>query len=145
MPGVKKLHQESDNSAKGEYIHGHHFGGVGVLAEAPRKKGSSVKVAELFDTHAQLFKQFEMVLYEKKETLRYFCIDLLWGEGVYQSIRFVLTDVVGGTRSIFESTDLTLTPERNIAYTAAASKSSARSVNLSKSWQASHIIFGARP
>lgn len=31
MPGVKKLHQESENSAKGEYIFGHLFGGVGVI------------------------------------------------------------------------------------------------------------------
>ena len=31
MPGVKKLHQESENSTKGEYIFGHMFGGVGVL------------------------------------------------------------------------------------------------------------------
>ena len=32
MPGVKKLHQESEDSSKGEYIFGHMFGGIGVLA-----------------------------------------------------------------------------------------------------------------
>jgi hypothetical protein len=31
MPGVKKLHQESENSAKGEFIFGHMFGGLGLL------------------------------------------------------------------------------------------------------------------
>ena len=31
MPGVKKLRQQSENSAKGEYIFGHMFGGVGVI------------------------------------------------------------------------------------------------------------------
>jgi DDE superfamily endonuclease len=31
MPGVKKLHQESENSSKAEYIFGNMFGGVGVL------------------------------------------------------------------------------------------------------------------
>ena len=31
MPGVKRLHQESGNSAKPEYIHGHMFGGIGTL------------------------------------------------------------------------------------------------------------------
>ena len=31
MVGVKKHHQESENSAKGEYIHGHMFGCVGIL------------------------------------------------------------------------------------------------------------------
>jgi hypothetical protein len=32
MPGVKKLHQESDNSSKAPYIFGHHFGMLGLLA-----------------------------------------------------------------------------------------------------------------
>ena len=36
MPGVKKLFQESENSAKPEYIHGHMFGGLGILAGSIR-------------------------------------------------------------------------------------------------------------
>jgi hypothetical protein len=32
MPGVKKLHQESDNSGKAKFIYGHHHGVVGILA-----------------------------------------------------------------------------------------------------------------
>jgi hypothetical protein len=32
MPGVKRLHQESDNSGKPEYILGHHHGVLGILA-----------------------------------------------------------------------------------------------------------------
>jgi hypothetical protein len=31
MPGVKKMHQESENASKGEYIFGHMFGGIGLL------------------------------------------------------------------------------------------------------------------
>ncbi len=31
MPGVKRLHQESEISSKAEYIFGHMFGGIGVL------------------------------------------------------------------------------------------------------------------
>jgi hypothetical protein len=31
MPGVKRLHQESDNSGKAPYIYGHHHGVIGVL------------------------------------------------------------------------------------------------------------------
>jgi len=38
MPGVKKLHQESDNSGKAPYIQGHHFGVLGVLAGHVGKK-----------------------------------------------------------------------------------------------------------
>ena len=37
MPGVKRQHQESEDSSKAEYIWGHLFGGVGVLAETARK------------------------------------------------------------------------------------------------------------
>ncbi len=36
MSGVKKLFQESENSAKPEYIHGHMFGWLGILAGAAR-------------------------------------------------------------------------------------------------------------
>ena len=32
MPGVKKLHQESENSGKASYIYGHHHGVIGILA-----------------------------------------------------------------------------------------------------------------
>jgi hypothetical protein len=38
MPGVKKLHQESDNSGKAPYIQGHHFGVLGILAGHIGKK-----------------------------------------------------------------------------------------------------------
>lgn len=34
MPGVKKLHQDSENVGKAEYIFGHQFGMVGILAES---------------------------------------------------------------------------------------------------------------
>ncbi len=37
MPGVKKLHQESENSSKAAYIFGHLFGTVGVLMRTTEK------------------------------------------------------------------------------------------------------------
>lgn len=37
MPGVKKLFQKSGNSAKPEYIRGHMFGGLGILAGSVRR------------------------------------------------------------------------------------------------------------
>lgn len=37
MPGVKKLHQESDNSGKAPYIYGHHHGVIGILAGRVKK------------------------------------------------------------------------------------------------------------
>jgi hypothetical protein len=37
MPGVKRLHQESENSGKAEYIFGHMFGIIGVLVGSVEK------------------------------------------------------------------------------------------------------------
>jgi hypothetical protein len=211
MPGVTKHHQESDNSAKGEFIHGHLFGGVGVLAgnsaktycillsarlhdgvaalqkwlwgdehneeshvvkiirdaakavsalgnsillldrlyltkpmlmalaETPGlsvvtkaksnataylpegkykgrgpkpKKGEAVKVSGYFS--AAEFTAAEMNLYGKDKTVKYFCIDLKWGKGLYRLLRFVLTIYDDGVKSVLVSTDLSLTPEQII-------------------------------
>ena len=213
MPGVKKLFQESENSAKPAYIHGHMFGGLGILAGSahnwaciplsirlhdglqaaidwkgaavssashvvqmvedayhaaltfgdslllldryfltvpaleklkslndngnvrmeivtkakksctafekpgprkpgkgrPRKKGAAVHLKELFVSQAEKFQETEVELYGKKETIRYYCVDLLWGQKLYQELRFVLVEM-GGTRSILASTSLELEP-----------------------------------
>ena len=213
MPGVKKLFQESENSAKPEYIHGHMFGGLGILAGKshswaciplsirlhdglqairnwkgasvssashvvqmvedayhaacifgdsllvldryfltipaleklkslnssgnvrmeiitkakksctafekpgprkpgrgrPPKKGATVHLKELFTSKAEEFQKVEIELYGKKESVRYYCIDLLWGQKLYQELRFVLVEI-NGIQSILVSTDLTLEP-----------------------------------
>lgn len=38
MPAVKRLHQESENVSKAEYIFGHMFGGIGILAGNTKKR-----------------------------------------------------------------------------------------------------------
>jgi hypothetical protein len=214
MPGVKKLHQESENSSKGEYIFGHLFGAIGILAGTPQKwfclplfmnlqdgvkaifgwdrpseeehqashvvqmidqafvaaqvygdalllldryflsipalrrmaeqnasnsvrmqivtkaksnavayerpaakkpglrgrppkKGRLVKLSELFQTRAADFQTTTVMLYGKEEEVSYLCLDLLWGQGLYQKLRFVLVRQ-GERTSILVSTDLTL-------------------------------------
>lgn len=214
MPGVKKLHQESENVSKGDYIFGHLFGAIGILAgdarkwfclplsmnihdgiktilgwktstdeagapshvvqmiepgfEAakgfgqalllldryflsvpalerlqachlasetrmhlvtkaksnvvayerppakkkpgrgrPSKKGPAVKLKTLFTTHAADFQTATVPLYGKEETIQFLCLDLLWGQGWYQELRFVLV-VHQGRPSILVSTDLGL-------------------------------------
>lgn len=213
MPGVKKLFQESENSAKPGYIHGHMFGGLGILAGAarswaciplsirlhdglqaaaewegaavsndshvvqmvenaysaactfgdslllldryfltvpvlkrlnalndragarmeivtkakksctafekpgprrpgrgrPRKKGAAIHLKELFSSRTGEFREAEMELYGKKESIRYYCIDLLWGQKLYQELRFVLVEM-NGIQSILASTCLELDP-----------------------------------
>ena len=213
MPGVKKLFQESENSAKPEYIRGHMFGGLGILAGSarnwaciplsirlhdglqaarewkgaavssashvvqmvedayqaalvfgdslllldryfltvpaleklktlngsgdvrmeivtkakksctafqkpgprkpgrgrPPKKGAAVHLKELFISHKEQFRDAEIELYGKKESVRYYCTDLLWGQKLYQELRFVLVEM-NGTQSILASTSLALEP-----------------------------------
>lgn len=218
MPSVKRLHQESENSSKAEYIFGHMFGGVGVLAgtlgkffciplslrlhdgvkvfrqwenpsedigshvvemikdgfEAakimgnslmlldryflsvpalemlnklntlnghmlhiltkakiscvaynevnepkkkrkgrPRKKGDSIKLKELFETDNDKFIESELNMYGKREVVQYRCLDLLWGQKLYQKLRFVLVKF-NGINSILVSTNLALEPEKII-------------------------------
>ncbi len=50
-----------------------------------------------------------MELYGKKEHVRYYNIDLLWGQKLYQELRFVLAEI-NGSRTILASTSLTLEP-----------------------------------
>lgn len=214
MPGVKKLHQESENSSKAEYIFGHLFGAVGILMGTPqkwfclplfmnlqdgvktifswkgpserqdshvvqmieqgfaatktfgkalflldryflsvpalerlnelnaprttqmhivskaksnavayeqpsrekkgrgrpRKKGAAVKLKSLFQSRAAAFQTAQVTIYGKEQTARYLCLDLLWGQGLYQELRFVLVRF-GDQLSILVSTDLTLEGE----------------------------------
>ncbi|EHJ01994.1 hypothetical protein CDLVIII_5520 [Clostridium sp. DL-VIII] len=214
MPGVKKLHQESENSSKGEYIFGHMFGGIGILAGnsskmfcipllinlqdgiktirswiqpeeqyeshivqmiqngfsitktlgersillldryflsvpalialnklnqengsllqivtkakkscvayeehgeysgrgRPREKGTSVKLKDYFQEKKESFKTTTVKIYGKEQDVSYYCINLLWGQKLYQELRFVLVSY-NGINSILVSTDLNLNPE----------------------------------
>ena len=55
------------------------------------------------------FQKTEIELYGKKESIQYYCIDLLWGQKLYQELRFVLVEM-NGVQSILASTSLTLDP-----------------------------------
>ena len=79
----------------------------------PRKKGEKIKVASLFETCKNDFVSRTTKLYGKEETVSYLCRDLLWGKKLYQKLRFVLV-VNGDSKSIFVSTDLSLSPEQII-------------------------------
>jgi len=74
-------------------------------------KGDKVKVKDLFTTRIHMFTEAVVTMYGKNESVRYYCCDLLWGQKLYQKLRFVLV-LQGEARSIFVSTDLTLTPQQ---------------------------------
>ncbi|WP_200905877.1 transposase [Paenibacillus sp. IHB B 3415] len=54
----------------------------------PLKKGQAVKLKELFTTCAADFQTTTLPLYGKEETVQFLCLDLLWGQGWYQELRF---------------------------------------------------------
>lgn len=69
----------------------------------PRKKGAAVHLKELFVTHKGRFGEEEVELYGKQEPIRYYSIDLLWGQKLYQELRFVFVEM-GRCQSILTST-----------------------------------------
>jgi hypothetical protein len=79
----------------------------------PRLKGASVPVASLFTYKASCFTRASVYMYGEKQEVTYYCTDLLWGQKLYQELRFVLVQY-NGSRSILVSTDLSLSPKRII-------------------------------
>ena len=77
----------------------------------PRIKGAKVKIKDLFESRIHDFTETAVTMYGKEETVMYYCRDLLWGKKLYQKLRFVLV-LHGNVKSIFVSTDLTLTPKQ---------------------------------
>lgn len=79
----------------------------------PRRKGTPVQVAALFTEKAASFTRATVYMYREKQEVSYYCTDLLWGQKLYQELRFVLVQY-NGSRSILVSTDLSLSPKRII-------------------------------
>ena len=79
----------------------------------PRRKGTAVQVTTLFAQKASRFTRATIYMYGEKQEVSYYCTDLLWGQKLYQELRFVLVQY-NGSRSILVSTDLSLSPKRII-------------------------------
>lgn len=79
----------------------------------PRRKGTAVQVTALFTEKAARFTSASVYMYGEKQEVSYYCTDLLWGQKLYQELRFVLVQY-NGSRSILVSTDLSLSPKRII-------------------------------
>ena len=72
-----------------------------------RLKGDAVKLMKLFDTCSKEFKTSTIKIYGKQRKVKYLVVDLLWGQGHYQKLRFVLV-MYNGRREILVCTDLTM-------------------------------------
>jgi hypothetical protein len=65
MPAVKKLHQDSENSGKSEYIYGHNHGIVGIVAQSNQQLTCIPLMAEIQDG----MKQIKQMLPEDDSSL----------------------------------------------------------------------------
>jgi len=75
-------------------------------------RGKKVWLFDLFTLRKNEFITTELEMYGNIEKVSYFCIDLLWGDELFQLLRFVLATVEGTDikKSILVSTDVTLHP-----------------------------------
>jgi len=75
----------------------------------PRKYGDKIVLYKLFDDMSK-FTETTMLLYGKKTTVKYQCLDLIWKptKGI---IRFVAVELNGSDRCVLMSSCLTLSPE----------------------------------
>lgn len=126
VPALKKLHDlnASDTSEAGHRLEIVTKAKIKCLAYTdpeprkpgqrgrPRKKGDEVKLAPLFEDTSE-FQETTVTVYETSCTVKYRSMDLLWGKGHYQKMRFVLV-IFGEQKSILVSTDLQLKPEQII-------------------------------
>lgn len=74
------------------------------------KKGASIKLKDCFQSKKNSFIKAKVMIYGREQEVSFYCIDLLWGQKLYQELRFVLVSY-NGINSILVSTDLTLDPE----------------------------------
>ncbi|MBR2256611.1 MAG: transposase [Blautia sp.] len=76
-----------------------------------KKRGDKVRLWELFDSDIDKFKEVKLELYGKERTVSCYTIDLLWGKGINTMLRFVLSKLDSGEKSLFVTNDLTLSAE----------------------------------
>lgn len=60
----------------------------------PPKKGKAIKLKDVFATRVADFQTATLTLYGKEEALQFLCLDLLWGQGLYQDRRLLGTYVL---------------------------------------------------
>ena len=75
----------------------------------PPKKGRKITLSDLFK-NVKDFEDAQADIYGQKQKVLFLCKDLLWGQKLYQELRFVLVIMENGQRSILVSTDTGLSP-----------------------------------
>lgn len=58
--------------------------------KTPPEKGRAVHLIELFVSCREQFLEASVEMYDCMENARYYSVNLLWGQKLYQELRFVL-------------------------------------------------------
>ena len=74
-----------------------------------RKKGDKIRLWDLFETRKSNFQKEYLRIRGKKTAVQYYTVDLLWGKGLYEKLRFVFVRDGDGQMLLF-STNLSLSP-----------------------------------
>jgi len=79
----------------------------------PRRYGKKLKLMKLFETQAGDFSRAKALVYQKKETVRFLVLDLIWkpAKGL---VRFILIESSRG-QMVLMSSDLTIKPLQALA------------------------------
>ena len=75
----------------------------------PRKKGTTIRLNDLFRNSRKLFHKEVMTIYGEQKEIEYLVIDLLWKPGYYKKLRFVLSIMDKNVKNILVTDDLSLT------------------------------------
>ena len=92
LTGGETIHMEIVTKAKCNYTAFDKLSPWKPGRGRPPQKEKAIRLKNLFESRKEQFKESEMVLYVKKEKLCYYSTDLLWGQKLYQELRFVLVE-----------------------------------------------------
>lgn len=77
----------------------------------PKKRGKKIKLREYFTSRRSEFKKKKLTIYGKEQDVEYLTTDLLWGDGLYYEMRFVLVILESGAKAILCCTDTSVPPD----------------------------------
>jgi hypothetical protein len=79
----------------------------------PPSRKERVPLMDLFQSMRESFVTIKLELYGKVETVKYLCVDKLWGDEQNLRLRFVLAEI-DGAKTILACNSLTIPPEQII-------------------------------
>jgi len=90
-------------------VNASYVGYTALNAKGNPAKNSKVKLHELLTSALETFVSGQAIIYGELQGVKYRCLDLYWGRGLYQMLRFVCVEADGFT-GVLACTDLLADP-----------------------------------